>query len=47
MQLIELIDKQMNVEEKLRFAVLIIDSALRSLETKKEVTNELRNNPKE
>lgn len=43
MQLIELIDKQLNDEEKLRFAVLIIDSVMKNLESNKEATDELDN----
>ena len=43
MQLIEVIDKQLDAEQKLRLAVLIIDSALRDLEAKKEDVHELDN----
>ena len=47
MQLIEVIDKQLDAEQKLRLAVLIIDSALRDIEAKKEVQNELHHNEEE
>ena len=47
MQLIEVIDKQLDAEQKLRLAVLIIDSALRDLEAKKEDVHELRDNEEE
>ena len=44
MQLIEVIDKQLNAEQKLRLAVLIIDSAVRDLEARKEeIQHELDN----